>query len=99
MIRFYDEMRMRDKYRCQRCSKTQEAELKDTGKQLHIHHKDSNHYNDVPSNVESLCRSCHSITDGEIRRAGIIANEEAAALRIACNIDEYDFDILKDILI
>ncbi len=47
-IKFYDEMRRRDNYICQDCGKTQEQELKDTGKILHIHHKDSNHYNDVP---------------------------------------------------
>ncbi len=26
---------------------------------LHVHHKDGNHYNNLPKNLELLCRSCH----------------------------------------
>lgn len=26
---------------------------------LHVHHKDGNHYNNLPGNLELLCRSCH----------------------------------------
>lgn len=43
---------------CQRC--------REPGKTL-IHHKDGNHDNDVPSNRERLCQSCHSRTHVDMR--------------------------------
>lgn len=35
---------------CERCGSTSA---------LVVHHKDGNHYNGVPENRETLCRSCH----------------------------------------
>ena len=32
------------------------------------HHKDGNPLNDDPSNVETLCRSCHAEADAALRR-------------------------------
>ena len=38
---------------CERCGKT--------GK-LHVHHKDENPENNVKSNLETLCASCHKVS-------------------------------------
>lgn len=43
---------------CQRCRSNGE---------LHIHHRDGNHDNDVPENRQPLCPSCHSLAHVDLR--------------------------------
>jgi len=52
-----ESIRARDKYRCQLCHKPQ------NGRRLPIHHIDYNKKNLAPSNLISLCESCHSKTN------------------------------------
>jgi len=62
-LEFNDKLRksikQRDNYTCQEC-KMLEVELK---YKLHIHHIDYNKKNNNPSNLISLCRSCHGQTN------------------------------------
>lgn len=65
-----DSIRQRDSYRCRRCSKTQE----ENGQKLSVDHvvpwrvfADKNEAND-PTNLASLCRSCHSKKTGIYER-------------------------------
>ena len=37
-------------YKCERCGSTRNVD---------VHHKDRNHLNNTPENLELLCRSCH----------------------------------------
>ena len=48
-------IRKRDNYTCQLCGRQQE----ELGHKLDIHHIDHNKTNNSPSNLISLCRSCH----------------------------------------
>lgn len=58
---FKEKIRCRDHYGCQRCGVR-------SGRQLHrsldIHHIDYEKRNNDPSNLVSLCRRCHSKTQG-----------------------------------
>jgi hypothetical protein len=54
-----ESIRQRDNYTCQECNLTQE-QLVYT---LHIHHIDYNKRNNLPSNLITLCNSCHSQTN------------------------------------
>lgn len=52
-------------------------------KQLDIHHKDGNHFNDVPENMETICANCHRLEHiqtyeelDEIRQKGLIERRE-----------------------
>lgn len=49
-------IRERDKYTCQMC-KSPQGDIA-----LHVHHIDDNKENSHPSNLISLCRSCHGKT-------------------------------------
>lgn len=40
-------------------------------KSLHAHHVDGNLNNDSPSNIQTLCASCHLIHHHRVRRAGV----------------------------
>ena len=51
----YEQWRFDANYECQRCGKTQE----ENGRKLDVHHKDRNHDNNDPKNIEVLCRTCH----------------------------------------
>lgn len=53
-----EQIRKRDKYRCQECFRHQ-SELK---RKLHVHHIDFNKKNNTSSNLISLCNTCHSQT-------------------------------------
>jgi predicted HNH restriction endonuclease len=47
---------------CERCGWNQRHAI--TGKcPLEIHHKDGNHENNKPNNLEVICPNCHSLTD------------------------------------
>jgi len=50
----------RDKWTCQRCKKTK----KRWGNLLHVHHIDENKLNNNPSNLISLCATCHMESHG-----------------------------------
>ena len=58
-----EEIRLRDRYKCQECGKTQKQELKDERHKLHIHHIDYDKKNSNKSNLISLCNKCHGKTD------------------------------------
>ena len=64
---FHESIRERDRYTCQKCSKTQEQELKDIDRRLSVHHKDGDHFNNTRENTTTLCQSCHKILESEIR--------------------------------
>jgi len=52
------QIRDRDNHTCQECKQTE----KKLSYKLHVHHIDYNKKNNNPSNLISLCRSCHSQT-------------------------------------
>ena len=54
-----EQIRQRDNYRCQECFRHQD-ELKGL---LNVHHIDFNKKNNNPSNLISLCNSCHAQTN------------------------------------
>jgi len=54
-----EEVRARDGHRCQRCGKTQEAEISEFSRKLTIHHVDYNKDNSDITNWVSLCNSCN----------------------------------------
>jgi len=56
-----ERVRFRDNYRCQGCGCSQ----LENGKMLDIHHIDYNKQNCDIYNLISLCRSCHSMTNGK----------------------------------
>ena len=56
---FKEQIRYRDKYKCQNCGK---PEIENNRK-LSIHHIDYNKENLAPNNLISLCQSCHSKTN------------------------------------
>lgn len=60
---FKEQIRYRDGYRCRECG-TPEIE---SGRKLDIHHIDYNKENLKPDNLISLCRRCHSRTQGNKR--------------------------------
>lgn len=53
-----EQVRVRDNHTCQICGAKQKAQ------KLSIHHIDYNKKNNDKSNLVSLCRKCHSITNG-----------------------------------
>ena len=63
-----EQVRQRDNY-CQMCFNYQD-ELRDKNKhcKLSVHHIDYNKKNNSPDNLISLCRSCHSKTNGKNNR-------------------------------
>jgi len=54
-----ESIRERDNYICQECGMHQDED----NKKLDIHHIDYNKYNLNPSNLITLCRSCHAKTN------------------------------------
>lgn len=60
---FKEFIRKRDLYCCQVCGMTQ----KENWQELSVHHIDYDRKNSVPKNCVSLCRSCHSRTNGNRR--------------------------------
>ena len=59
-----EKIRERDYYRCQQCFRHQDELFLPTGVpyKLSIHHIDYNKQNNVPSNLISLCKTCHGQT-------------------------------------
>lgn len=57
-----DNIRKRDKYTCQECGMRQD-ELVGMHKKLSVHHIDYNKHNLNPSNLITLCESCHAKTN------------------------------------
>ena len=67
-----EKIRKRDNYTCQLCGVKQE----ELGYKLHVHHIDHNKTNNTPSNLISLCLSCHtSLHWTELRQGEIILEE------------------------
>lgn len=58
-VNYKDQIRRRDNNICQVCDKTEDK----NGKKLDIHHIDYNKDNIGPSNLVSLCKSCHMKTN------------------------------------
>ena len=58
-----DSIRKRDNYICQECGVHQD-ELNNWSKKLDIHHIDYNKKNCNPNNLTTLCRNCHTKTNG-----------------------------------
>ena len=55
---------------CSDCGMTMEESLDEWGEVLSLHHKDGNKKNCHPDNFDTLCRSCHSIADWELKEGG-----------------------------
>ena len=58
-LKIKEEIRKRDNYTCQECSKTQEQNKKETGRILDVHHIDNDNTNNAKENLITLCRPCH----------------------------------------
>ena len=60
-----ESIRRRDNYRCQQCFRHQDELFDKNGrrKKLAIHHIDYDKKNNHPSNLISLCNSCHMQTN------------------------------------
>lgn len=56
-----EQIRARDGYKCQVCGRDQIG----LGRKLDVHHKDYSKANNEPGNLISLCRRCHSKTNGD----------------------------------
>lgn len=54
-----EQIKQRDNYECQECHTTQEQ----VGYKLHVHHIDFVKTHNCPSNLITLCRSCHAQTN------------------------------------
>lgn len=54
---------------CSDCGMTEEESLLKWGERLSLHHKDGDKQNCHPNNFDTLCKSCHSIADWELRKA------------------------------
>ncbi len=72
---FYESVRKRDNYKCQRCGKSQEQNRIETinsihpnGDRLDVHHINSIHEDDRMENCTSLCRMCHRIVETKTKR-------------------------------
>jgi len=61
-----ESIRERDGKVCQKCGKSQE----ENGRQLDVHHIDKDKHNQDPSNLTSLCLSCHRGLHNTIRANG-----------------------------
>lgn len=81
---YYDYIRRRDCYFCQKCGKPQSEELMDIGRKLSIHHKDSDHSNDSQENLITYCGSCHQKVERRITKVKNEAKKDAADLEIMC---------------
>jgi len=53
---------------CSDCSMTTKESLEEWNRVLDLHHKDGDKQNCHPSNIDTLCCSCHAITDWELRK-------------------------------
>ena len=53
----------RDKYRCVKCGMTDAEHKEKWGKPITIDHKDKNRKNNDPSNLQTLCLTCHGRKD------------------------------------
>ena len=58
-VRLRTQIRKRDGYICQECSK----QLSLRSRMAHVHHIDYNKHNNDPLNLVTLCRSCHAKTN------------------------------------
>lgn len=56
---FKEQIRYRDRYKCQLCGKPEV----ENDKRLDVHHKDYNKNNINPDNLVSLCKNCHIKTN------------------------------------
>lgn len=59
ILELKESIRKRDGYKCQKCGKTQEQNLKEINKKLSVHHIDGDDTNNVEENMITYCNSCH----------------------------------------
>ena len=57
-------IRERDDYTCQHCGATNNIT---NGRNLDVHHRDGNRFNNNEDNLITLCRSCHKIAEAKLR--------------------------------
>lgn len=87
-----DSIKERDGWKCQGCSLQFEEGNSNLGqietenglkfRRLTVHHKNSDHTDNNPSNLISLCCSCHLKEEGKIR------SENTAAKKIMCQVQK-----------
>jgi len=53
---------------CSSCGMTNEEHIRKWNRVLGLHHMDANKKNCHPDNIDTLCLSCHTIADAELRR-------------------------------
>jgi len=63
------QVRERDNYTCQECGATTNLT---NDRELDVHHKDSNRFNNQLSNLTTLCRSCHKLIEANIRAEKVV---------------------------
>lgn len=57
----------RDGYKCQKCGKTQKEHMEEHGRSLFVHHIDGNKMNSSLRNLITLCLSCHTEIENQLR--------------------------------
>lgn len=63
-----EKIRLRDKYQCQICDKSQDEEFQKIRSRLSVHHINGDKKDSRDENLATLCRSCHSkVTTGVIQ--------------------------------
>lgn len=80
---FHAYIRKRDNYICQECGRSQEDELRGTGRKLDIHHKDGDHWNNTDDNAVTLCIECHTKTTRANQRQRDIQMALEISIRVA----------------
>ncbi len=87
---FHESIRKRDNYTCQKCGKTQDEELAAGNPRLSVHHKDGDHFNNVPDNAVTFCIKCHLAHHNRERHDKLRAERDQQDIDIMYTVAEQE---------